>query len=145
MSEQPKPLSAEVLALVEWIGNKTNLETHEGQAVYLHADDCPSFCDLACNGPEGAQAAERFDALLFATLDAESKRADALNELAEHSGRRADACEVLLEDWQECAGNLALSIKNQFHEESRTDEIREALAEFDRLASEATKGVAEGL
>ena len=69
---------------------------------------------------------DEFEAII-ATLDAERARADAAQK----------SCE----DWQECAGNLALALKNQFHEESRTDEMREALAEFDRLASEATKGV----
>ena len=44
---------------------------------------------------------------------------------------RADAAQSALEDWQECAGNLALALKNHFHEESRTDEMREALAEFE--------------
>lgn len=184
MSEQPKPLSAEVLALVEWIGNKTNLETHEGRAVYLHADDCPSFCDFACNGPEGAQAAEQFDALLFATLDAERERADAaersvqkLKRAMEYVIERASeitsdhhrddcpvdygcescrlgdivndamsdgeivAAEKSCEDWQECAGHLALALKNAVHPSVYSAEVAMALAEFDRLAGEATKGV----
>ncbi len=108
---------------------------------------------------------DEFEAII-ATIDAERARADAaeidlnaarevnkatlrLAESGERAAvdriaaatRRADAAEKSCEDWQECAGHLALAIKNQFHEDSRTDEMREALAEFDRLAGEAAKGV----
>lgn len=48
---------------------------------------------------------------------------------------------ALLEDWQECAANLALALKAAAPVEHRTPDENEALAEFDRLASEATKGV----
>lgn len=47
---------------------------------------------------------------------------------------------ALLEDWQDCASHLALAIEG-VRGKHHTDEMREALAEFDRLASEATKGV----
>ena len=35
--------------IVRWIGEHTVLETDEGEAVFLHSEDCPSFCDFACN------------------------------------------------------------------------------------------------
>jgi hypothetical protein len=33
------------------------IERHEGKAVYVHASNCPSFCDFACNGNWGNKLA----------------------------------------------------------------------------------------
>ncbi len=32
-----------------------------GRPVYLHAEDCPSFCDYACNGQYGFDVAAKVD------------------------------------------------------------------------------------
>ena len=47
----------------------------------------------------------------------------------------------LMEDWQECAEHLARAIMDAVPEGERPFQMRGALAEFNRLASEATKGV----
>ena len=33
--------------------NMELMEIFEGEAIYYHAEDCPSFCDFACNGSQG--------------------------------------------------------------------------------------------
>jgi hypothetical protein len=38
------------------------MEILEGEAIYYHAEDCPSFCDFACNGSEGDVIAQAYNA-----------------------------------------------------------------------------------
>lgn len=33
--------------------NMDQMEIYEGEALYYHSRDCPSFCDFACNGNQG--------------------------------------------------------------------------------------------
>ena len=36
-----------------------DMETFEGEPHYIHAPDCPSYCDYACNGEKGWDLASR--------------------------------------------------------------------------------------
>jgi len=31
----------------------------DGEAIYVHAKNCPSFCDYACNGNRGSKLADK--------------------------------------------------------------------------------------
>lgn len=81
------------------------LEIFEGEAIYYHAADCPSFCDFACNGMVGSLVAEAYneaDVTLRAQLAAFHPRQD-------HSGAGqetrdalvvVEAARKLIADWR---------------------------------------------
>ena len=137
MSEQPKPLSAEEVVRLRSLLDKPHatIFRDEFEAIIATLDAERARADAAERDLNTAREVNKATLLL-----AESSERAAEDRIAAAT-RKAVAAEKSCEEWQECAGNLALALKNQFHEESRTDEMREALAEFDRLASEATKGV----
>jgi hypothetical protein len=45
----------------EWICQECleDIETLEGQPLYVHSKTCPSYCDYACNGERGFDLAEQ--------------------------------------------------------------------------------------
>lgn len=42
--------------------DESQLEMWEGRPHYLHSDDCPNYCDYACNGQKGFDLADRIAA-----------------------------------------------------------------------------------
>lgn len=109
MSEQPPPSPPDDVRM--------RLEVHEGQAIYLHARDCSSFCDYACNGRQNHPSL--LDAVYILVSDQDDLRA---RLVATAEAARAERARYVLAD----AGFKAMNRQNEM--------LKEALAEAETYA-----------